>query len=717
MKRLLSLLLVCGTAVIPFAHATDPAPIPAQRVDGSLPDTYVDAHKEDTTYNPDPGASERPIQAPFYTMPAGTPPDYESEREPIIDAPHAPLIDIHRIVKVWHNRDYPEEELPAGTMGVPDRWDLAIPVWMRYNAPERESPYMYQTPRLWDPYKQSVLKGDVPIIGQDIFLSLTANSYTSYEARDIPTPAGVSTNRSDESEFFGQGDQMEVDEFVSLKIDLFKGETAFQPLTWDIHLMPVYNINYVRVKENGALSVDPRGNDSQSDNNGVFTNNGGTGQVSGGGNFSSPGTLTPGNPGGLLGPGNSFTYIGPQSQSGDHYTTRTKDFVSLQEAFLEFHLADFSDNYDFISMRIGNQPFNSDFRGFVFNDTNLGFRLFGNADSNRYQYNIAAFDMRQKDTYSELNTFDDRHQYVFVANLYRQDFLTKGYTTQLSFLTNLDQAYLHYDRTGSIVDPEAIGGPIVPHDLRAFYFGWNGDGHIGRFNITHSFYEVLGRDSANGLAGQPVDINAQMGALELSYDEDWIRFKASFFYGSGDDNPTDGHATGFDSILDNPNFIGGPFSYYSRQGFIFGDTAVNFKQGNSLLVDLRSSKTEGQSNFVSPGVFIYGIGTDMDLTPNLKLFLNANYIRMVDTDVVNYALHTGNIKSDIGYDLSIGVQYRPLLTDNIIISAGLGALIPEDGYKAIYQANTIPVPGYASPSAGHVDAFLYSGFASVTLTY
>ena len=292
------------------------------------------------------------------------------------------------------------------------------------------------------------------------------------------------------------------------------------------------------VKENGALSVDPRGSQAQSDNNGVrFTNNSGNGTVTGGGNFSNPGGLTPGNPGGLLGPGNGFTYVGPQGQGSNEYTTRTKDFVALQEAFLEFHLADFTDNYDFISMRIGNQPFNSDFRGFVFNDTNLGVRFFGNMDSNRYQFNLAAFDMRQKDTYSELNTFDDRHQYVFIANLYRQDFFAKGYTTQLSFLTNLDQAQIHYDRTGEIVDPAAIGGPIVPHDVRAFYFGWNGDGHIGRLNITHSFYEVLGRDTANGIAGQPVDINAQMGALELSYDEDWIRFKASFFLPIGRRQP------------------------------------------------------------------------------------------------------------------------------------------------------------------------------------
>jgi hypothetical protein len=698
MKRTLLILLVLGLAAF--------SPTFAQNTD-------------DMAFNPDPGASQKPIPAPFYQTPPGTPPDYGQEREPILDQPHAPLLDIHRVQLTFQNRDYPEEELPPGTTAVPDRWDLDIPIWMRYNAPERETPYMYNTPRLWDPYKQSVLKGDVPVMGQDIFLSLTATSFTSFEARDIPTPAGVSTAGANSSEFFGQGNQLEADQFLSFRLDLFKGETVFEPVTWDLHLEPVYNINYSRVEENGVLSVDPRGSNSQSDNTGVFTTTTGNGSNAGGnpnGFGATGGTLTPGNPGGLLGPGPGFQYVGPE-QFGSRYTTRIKDFASLQQGFLELHLADFTDNYDFMSFRIGNQPFNSDFRGFVFNDTNLGVRLFGNMDSNRWQYNVAAFDMREKDTYSGLNTFDSRHQYVFIANVYRQDFFAKGYTAQLSFLTNLDEADTHYDRTGNLVDPADIGGPVEPHDIRAYYFGWNGDGHIGRFNLTHSFYEVIGRDTENGIAGQPVDINAQMAAVEFSYDQDWIRFKASFFYASGDDNPQGGHATGFDTILDNPNFIGGPFSYYSSEGFVFGDTAVNFKQPNSLVIDLRSSKTEGQANFVNPGVFIYGVGTDMDLLPTLRLFLNANYISMADTATVNFALHTANITPQVGWDLSGGIQYRPLLTDNVIVSAGLGTLIPGNGYKAIYETNTIPVPGYPSPPAGHVDAFLYSAFASVTLTY
>ena len=79
---------------------------------------------------------------------------------------------------------------------------------------------------------------------------------------------------------------------------------------------------------------------------------------------------------------------------------------------------------------------------------------------------------------------------------------------------------------------------------------------------------------------------------------------------------------------------------------------------------------------------------------------------------------TDNIHHDVGFDLSLGIQYRPLLTDNIIISAGFGTLIPGQGYKDIYRTTTIPVPGYTPTSnAAHVDDFLYSGLIAVTFTY
>ncbi len=170
--------------------------------------------------------------------------------------------------------------------------------------------------------------------------------------------------------------------------------------------------------------------------------------------------------------------------------------------------------------------------------------------------------------------------------------------------------------------------------------------------------------------------------------------------------------------MDNPNFTGGPFSYFVRQGFNLGGTAVNLKQPNSLVPDIRSSKTQGQANFVNPGVLILSLGLEADVTPKLRAFLNANYIRFMETDPIKTALLTDTVAHDVGVDLSFGVQYRPLLTDNIIISAGFGTLLPGEGYKDIYRTATTPVPGYnPQGNSGHVDDFLYSGIIAVTFTY
>lgn len=685
-------------------------------------------------FNPDPGAAfiSTPTNQPFFTNDYGLLPHYSGE--PISPSLALPRTNLFRdrlelsqptnappygsepldknlklprqnarrnetIEYKWENPDYPLSRLgqgyPPDSIPEPDRWRIGFAPWRRYTSGTTETPYESPVIALWRPYKQSLLKGDAPIIGQDIFLNLTAGSETDFEGKRVPTPSGVSSERSGSAEFYGKSEEISVQNNISFSLDLFKGETVFQPVHWAIHLQPVYNVNYLQASETGVVSPDPRGN---------------------GPNNNSP----PPNNGGITNPGDLNGFLNGQigtNGPGSAATTRTRQFVSLQEAFFELHLDDLSENYDFIATRIGNQVFNNDFRGFLFNDVNSGARVFGNIDDNRYQYNLAAFDMREKDTDSGLNTFDARGQYVFAANIYRQDLLWHGYTGQLSFLASLDDGRTHYDRNGFLVRPEPLG-TLKPHDVNAYYIGWAGDGHIGPLNVSHQFYQALGRDEFNGLAGHPVTINAQMAALELSYDQDWIRYKASAFYASGDHNAKSGTATGFDTVLDNPNFTGGPFSYWVRQGFNLGGTSVNLKQDNSLVPDLRTSKTEGQANFVNPGVYILSTGTEMDLTPKLRSFMNLNYIRFVDTNPIQTALLTDKISDDVGWDLSLGFQYRPLLTDNIIISAGFGMLLPGSGYRDIYRTITQPVPGYTpTGNAGHVDDFLYSGILAVTFTY
>ena len=106
-------------------------------------------------------------------------------------------------------------------------------------------------------------------------------------------------------------------------------------------------------------------------------------------------------------------------------TDRSDAHLALQEASFEYHLADLSRYYDFISLKAGIQIFNADFRGIVFEDANLGLRLLGNADKNFWQYNVVFFDMFEKDTNSQLNTFSDRDQQILIYSDHRKDDVNK----------------------------------------------------------------------------------------------------------------------------------------------------------------------------------------------------------------------------------------------------------------------------------------------------
>ncbi|HET6409445.1 MAG TPA: hypothetical protein VFG14_16275 [Chthoniobacteraceae bacterium] len=670
------------------------------------------------------------------------------------------------IRRTWEYPEYYKHDSGYGrwenSEPMPNRWAITVPHWQRYMDPSTETPYMYDTPRLWHPYEQSLLKGDSPILGtQNLFLNITAKNFSLFEKRKLPVPSGVSAAQGNSSEFFGRSEQLFFSNDTSIAFDLFEGETAFKPVHWLVRVLGVYNNNWIRVKENGLVDPDPRGT--------TYNNRYGAADTSDieaipadGSNYN-PADGIPFAFSKNIDPADVFNYIHDQLEAtgdaddlipvdddnfpgdgeepkngkkgrkdfnGSRYTTRHRDFFALQEAFAEIHVSDITDNYDFISSRFGIQPFVSDFRGFIFADTNLGIRLFGNYDNNRINYNLAYFNMREKDTYSDLNTFDSRHQHVLIANVFKQDFIWKGYTAQVSFHMNLDEGGTHYDKNGFLTRPQILGtvpdldtfngfdGTLRDHDVKAYYLGWTGDGHIGRFNITHALYYVFGEDQLNGLAGRRVDISAGMAALELSYDRDWIRFKLSGFYSTGDSNPFDGKATGFDTILDHPFFVGGPFSWYVHQGFNLAGTGVNLKQRDSLIPNLRSSKTEGQSNFVNPGVTIVGFGTDFEVTPKLRAFFNANYIWLNETEAIRAALFTNKARTELGLDLSLGFKYRPLLTENIIFSAGIGVFFPGAGYRDIYRRNTEYVPGYGpQEEAAKVDRYLYNGFATLTLIY
>ena len=163
----------------------------------------------------------------------------------------------------YSNPDYPLSRqglgYPSNSVPEPDRWRIGFAPWRRYTSGNTETPYESPVTALWRPYQQSLLKGDAPIIGQDIFLDLTAGTETEFEGRRMPTPSGVSSAQPNSAEFFGRSEELAVNNNLSFSLDLFEGETVFQPVRWAIHLQPVYNVNYLQAGETGVVSPDPRG--------------------------------------------------------------------------------------------------------------------------------------------------------------------------------------------------------------------------------------------------------------------------------------------------------------------------------------------------------------------------------------------------------------------------------------------------------------------------
>ncbi len=394
---------------------------------------------------------------------------------------------------------------------IEDRWREGFEDYDRYGKGHpAQDDYLGVEGAWWDPYNQNVLKGDYPIIGQHTFLRLNVKSLNLFEGRQTPTPTTPfeATRDPFSADFFGDPDSYSFAQYDSFSFDLFHGNTSFKPADWRVKANLIYNMNHLVADELGVVSPDVRAG-----------------------------------------------------------TSRFRQDFALEEWFVESKLWDTSPYYDFTSVRAGSQFFVSDFRGFIFSDTNRGVRWFGTRLANRDQFNVLWFDQTEKETNSVLNRFSkDRHQNTWIANYYRQDFLYPGFNVNLSFHANRDKASLEFDRNGFLVRPDPVG-VFAPHTVQSYYFGAASNGHIERFNISSAAYYVFGQDELNPLAGQRQDISAWMAALELSYDRDWVRFRTSYLFSSGDADPNNQKATGFDAIMPNPNFAGTEFSYWGRQGF------------------------------------------------------------------------------------------------------------------------------------------------------
>ena len=498
-----------------------------------------------------------------------------------------------------------------------------------------------------NPYQQSTLKGDRPVF-DDWYVEVSAISDTLYEPRTVPIPVStVVANQQEGNDQFGKPRQTFFVQTLIPTFSIIKGDTTFMPPEFEFTVTPAVSFTHLGVEELGVTDINP-----------------------------AKGSI------------------------------RNSGFVGFQEAFIDYHIRNVSDRYDFDSIRIGIQPMNVDFRGFLFNDEQLGVRLFGDRANNRFQYNIAYFRRIEKDTNSGFNDLskDLRRDNIVIGNLFVQDLPIHGFTTEFSVVHNWNhETGKHYDTNGFLVRPAQVGFQ-QPHDYSVTYLGLNGDGHFGRFNLDASFYYAIGSDSVNEITGKAADIRAFEIALEPSVDIDYVRIRGSFFYASGSD-PRSNTEGGFDAINQNPLFAGSDSSYFIREGIPFiGGGGVQLTGPNSLLPDLRSSKDEGQSNFNNPGLILVGIGTDVDVLPELRVSADFNHLWFDNTKILEILRQQAPIRNDLGWDLSTTVNYRPFDTQNVILRASGAVLIPGDGFKDLF-------------SSADADKVYYSVVLSAILAY
>ena len=169
-------------------------------------------------------------------------------------------------------------------------------------------------------------------------------------------------------------------------------------------------------------------------------------------------------------------------------------------------------------------------------------------------------------------------------------------------------------------------------------------------------------------------------------DFSWIRARLSALWASGDPDPFDDEANGFDAIFENPVFAGADTSFFIRQAVpLIGGGGVALSARNGVLNSLRSSKEHGQSNFANPGTVLLGLGTDLDLTPTTRLSFNVNQLWFEDTATLEVARNQGGIARNIGTDLSAALIYRPWMSQNIVLRLSGAMLATDSGFEDLFD--------------------------------
>ncbi len=348
--------------------------------------------------------------------------------------------------------------------------------------------------------------------------------------------------------------------------------------------------------------------------------------------------------------------------------------VTIIEAFAEHKVFDLGE-LDLAFIRLGIEPFKSEFHGLLFFDNTLSARLFGEYSKNKYRYNFAVLRPINKDAHSNFsNVIDDdepnalsdglQDRWIGIASLAIAD-VTPGWNGEFSF---------HYDH-----DRDEDRN----RDRDAYYVGTTFNGALGAINFNPAAYVVFGEDT---VAGNKGDILAGLALLDGAYTlpaADYITLRAGYLFQSGDENPGSGDRNGFAAPFENIALFGAGASYWTAEAILFNKlnivNGVNQPKLAQQLVKTNGVMTDPFS-FDSPGLHLFNLGALVKLTQRLDSAINVNYMMFAEPD--NFAQQVGQgVDRQLGLDVNAFVEWRPVLLKSFFIDLSGSGFFPGSGFE------------------------------------
>ncbi len=294
-----------------------------------------------------------------------------------------------------------------------------------------------------------MLKGDrlikvpswAPLKGDDWFLVAGLTSDTVVEPRSFPILVGVqTTGRPDSIDTFGHPASLVLAQTVLASAALIKGSTAYKPPEIEYRVTLAAQLNYVNLDERRVLNVKP--------------------------------------------------------STASH---RTDMFVGVQELFVDRHLRNTSDRYDFDPCASASSPSSRTFAASCSMTTSLGCACSAIATTIASSTTSPPSGVWRR-TRTAASTISARRRATTGCSspISTGRISPSGFTSQISVTYNMNReaGRIEVDKNGFPVRP-ALFGNLRARDYDVVYLGYSGDGHFGRINLTTSLYAALGQDRDN----------------------------------------------------------------------------------------------------------------------------------------------------------------------------------------------------------------------------